>query len=285
MYKSIYILPKLDSPDDDRVQGIIQAIHKIADSLDVPIVYEIDNTTLVIAVGGDGTMLEAKRKAAAAGAIAMGINLGKVGFLTDFVSDHGVISHALRGAYANLDMFYLEERIGISILPNEQYPNIVSAAFNEYVVSSKQSDYIISYEMFIGDMYAGSHRATSLIIGVPTGSTAYSLSAGGALILPSMSVFQIIPVAPLSMTSRPIIVPSNIPIKILFNVNNRKNNHDMSFSDQPRIAVRADGVEVINSHSPLELTFIQNKNKVKLLHHKDWNFFNMLTEKLGWKNS
>jgi len=166
----------------------------------------------------------------------------------------------------------IEKRIGLDILDIVQ--DEYKSAFNEYVISTSKNDGIIEYKLYIGDMYAGTHKATSLIISVPNGSTAYSLSAGGGLLLPNMEVFQIIPLAPLSMTSRPIITPSNIPIKLI-----------ITNTSHHSISVRADGQQIVSKPGPLNFKFTQSANKVSMLHNTDWNFFEMLSTKLGWKNA
>ena len=132
---------------------------------------------------------------------------------------------------------------------------------------------MITYRLLFDDTDAGIYRANSILVSSPTGSTAYSLSAGGALMMPSIQALQVVPVAPLTMTARPIIVSADTQIEI------------QAWGGQ--VATRSDGLEWITSHvdytkeEPFSL-FVQNQGSVRILHNKDWNFFDMLTQKLGW---
>lgn len=272
-FNSIHIVPKLNEPDCTKVRDVIATITTVAHKLGIRIVdiAKIKPSTLVIGAGGDGTMLAAMRIAANTNATVLGINLGKVGFLTDFsANDLTNLRGTLFEIFSNSETFPHEKRIAINIERKTDSNHYVYVpAFNEYAIHA-HNDSIITYQLQIGDMYAGEHQARSLLLSAPTGSTAYSLSAGGGLLLPSMEVFQIIPVAPLSITSRPIIVPSKLPIKVKVHTYNT-------------LSVRADGQEILKSDDPLELTFIEHPHSVRVLHNKEWNFFTMLTNKLGWK--
>lgn len=277
MIESIHIVHKLNSEDDSYVQLVSDIVQDAAHSMGCTRVYsfaDITPDTLVIAIGGDGTMLHAMNIASRYNTVVMGINLGKIGFLTDFIVNESLfdnVQHIIK--HCDLDDSNFEERISIrgTYRLNEK-TTLSYAAFNEFVISNEYSDNIITYDLIIGDMHAGEHKATSLIISAPTGSTAYSLSAGGALVLPNMEVVQIIPVAPLSMSSRPIIVPSNMTIKVKFKSNGT-------------ICIKADGQTMERIDSVGEISFRNNDVKTRVLHSDDYNFFNMLTKKLGWKQN
>ncbi len=149
---------------------------------------------------------------------------------------------------------------------------VPTPAFNEYVISNVSSDELIRYHLEINDIDAGFHRANAVIVGTPTGSTAYTLSAGGSLMYPSMNVMQIIPVAPLSLSSRPIIVPSDAVVRITAET-------EGSFS------IRGDGKRLTqfegNKNIPIEIT--QSLKYTRILHSRNYSFFDMLTNKLHWK--
>ena len=274
MIKSIFIVPKINSEDDSYVCLVSEIVENAAYSVGCIQVYsfaDITPDTLVIAIGGDGTMLHAMNIATRYNTVVMGINLGKIGFLTDFIVNDALfdnIQHIIK--HYDLDDSSFEERISIrGTYKLDERTTLSYAAFNEFVISNEYSDNIITYDLIIGNMHAGEHKASSLIISAPTGSTAYSLSAGGALILPNMEVIQIIPVAPLSMASRPIIVPSNMEVKIKFRTNGI-------------ICVKADGQTVERIDFNGKMSFRHNDVKTRVLHSEDYNFFNMLTQKLGW---
>lgn len=286
MFDKVHIVRKLNAKDDRAVRGVVDTIEIVANNPPsyhqsdrrAQIVQEPDENTLVIAVGGDGTMLEAMRVAQKVNATATGINLGKVGFLTDFPKDSN-LGDAL-WTMIHQTVHPVEERIALELKiidkgnPTEWHP--VRPAFNEFVISNKLSDHLIKYTLFIGDRCAGVHRANALIIGTPTGSTAYSLSAGGGLLLPSMEAMQIIPVAPISMTSRPIIIPAHEEVRV-------------SIETEGEWILKADGSTLVTLKNDMyidsQVVISQSKNKVKILHSKHWSYFDMLTQKLGWKSN
>lgn len=288
MFNKLFIVPKLNDSDNQSVSRICNEIHDIVKSMkQFPTLQilspedknHIDNKTLIIAIGGDGTMLEAMRLAHKHGGIATGVNLGKVGFLTDFPNDSSLASE-LRTIIRD-GGYPIEERIALQYHMVDKGNSLDSLlpcrpAFNEFVISNKLSDHLIKYTLFIGDRCAGVHRANALIIGTPTGSTAYSLSAGGGLLLPSMEAMQIIPVAPISMTSRPIIIPSHEDVRI-------------SIETHDNWILKSDGSTLGSFENNLfidtQVVITQSKRKVNILHSKHWSYFDMLTQKLGWKSN
>lgn len=273
-FNSVHIVPKLNAAEDPAITKVVSLIVDTVGRLNVRAVTRdgIQADTLVIAVGGDGTMLEAMRLAAHADATAIGVNLGRIGFLTD-VSAHQHLTHAIAAAILRLTDTFIEERMLLSTSINDVL------AINEVSVSQLYADSLITYRLRIGDVDAGIHRANGLLISTPTGSTAYSLSVGGALMMPEMDAIQIVPVAPATMTSRPIIVPSSTHIEM----------HVWGGD----VTVRADGrilEDMIvegwkpSKADPYKVTIKPYVNKAKILHFSGWNFFDVLTEKLGWKH-
>lgn len=274
-FTKVYIVRKLNHADGPIVKTVAAQVVRAAQyigHLVIDDVTKIDKDTLIVAVGGDGTMLEAMRLAVMKEAIATGINLGKVGFLTDF-ANAGLLYTELLELFDDSCGFPLESRIAITAnrvgAEGNDFPIPV---FNEFVLSNVSSDEIITYRLRIDNVDAGEHRANAVIVGTPTGSTAYTLSNGGSLLYPSMNVMQIVPVAPLSLSSRPIIVPGNAEISI-------------SIKTDGTTALKGDGIRVceFRENQDIDVSITGYKNPVRILHTKDWNFFNMLTDKLGWK--
>lgn len=276
-FSSVHIVPKLNAKQDPKVLGAVDVISTTASRLGVYVVNrdEVSASTLVIAVGGDGTMLEAMRIAAQANATAIGVNLGNVGFLTD-LSIHSHFARAIADALVQLSDTLIVERTVLTTSVSEH-----TIACNEISVSQLYADSLITYRLRIGDVDAGVHKANGILIATPTGSTAYSLSVGGALMMPEMEAVQIAPVAPATMTSRPIIVPASAPI-------------ELQVWGGGAITVRADG-QIVGScegecvasstrENPYLVTVLPYKNKARVLHFDGWNFFDVLTEKLGWKH-
>lgn len=274
MFYSIHLIPKLNSMDDPVVQRTIEMIERVAQGLGVQVVPrdQILGHTLIIAVGGDGTMLEAMRLAALCDATALGVNLGRVGFLSDLNLEHpkhGNIDTVITDILSQDLSTFVEQR---TVLVTSLDGNVL--ACNEISVSPLYSDTLLTYHLRVGAFSAGVHRANGILIATSTGSTAYSLSAGGALMMPELDAIQIVPVAPLTMTSRPLIVPSNSVV-------------DLELIGEG-LAVRADG-QIINrtdheytKASPYRLTIRRYLRQSKVLHLADWNFFDSLTQKLGW---
>jgi NAD+ kinase len=161
----------------------------------------------------------------------------------------------------------------LSIKP-ERGPSF--STMNEVSIANSQSDSAVEYHLRINQHYAGLHRANSVVISTPTGSTAYALSAGGAIVYPSLSVVEIVPVAPLTMASRPIIVSGDATIEV-----------EARIRDGGSISARGDGLLFGNyvtdtSEMSVKFTVSVHPNKARLLHAPDWNFFEVLTNKLGW---
>lgn len=281
MYKSIKIIPKLDAIDHPFVQDIIAIIKQAAEQCHVTInKFGGTRDTLFIAVGGDGTMLEAMREASLFGGAAFAINLGHVGFLTEVsipqrdVAMSNIVQAELFGLIVNVieqTGTWEEERI---LLTGKGFSDREAevVACNEFSISRDVSDSMIFYRLFINNIDGGVHRANSLVISTPTGSTAYSLSGGGALMFPNIEAFQIVPIAPMTMTARPIIVGGKADIKVHVWGGN--------------VVVRADGricseETAKDAPSAVEYSFT-NGDKTRVIHFDGWNFFEVLADKFGW---
>lgn len=277
----VYLIKKPNDPD--RVQPVVGIIKKAVLKLNDVYTFQKtyinhdeqffnsnppDETKMFIAIGGDGTMLDALKKSTQIDDVkgVIGINLGKVGFLTDFTVDD-TLEQTLFDILGGGSKYKIEERI--ALCTETKWNN--SIAFNEFSISSEFSDTMIEYTLKINNHYAGIHRANSIIVGTPTGSTAYTLSAGGGLLLPTMEAMQIVPVAPFSLTSRPIIT-------------NSKDIVSIEVESQGNIVIRADGHIIGGAYKSTRVAITQTQYKGKIVHSEDWNYFDMLTQKLGWKS-
>lgn len=228
-----------------------------------------ENADLVIVIGGDGNMLGMARKIAKYGVPLIGINRGNLGFLTDiapqtmFEQLHSCLE---RGEFVIEERFLLEatiERNGKIIESNN--------ALNEIVVHASQIAKTIDFEVSIDGKFAFSQRSDGLIIATPTGSTAYSLSAGGPILSPNLNAIALVPMNPHSLSSRPLVVDGDSLISLRF-----------ARYNQPSLTLACDS----QVHFPFEvddrIIVKKSADPLQLLHLTDYNYFTVLGSKLGW---
>ena len=227
----------------------------------------IQRADLVIAIGGDGTMLNASRRYGSKGIPILGINLGKLGFLTDIAPEEltSSIIKVIENDYIEDKRFFLEAAVSNkkeSFLP-----------LNEVVVHSGAIAQLIEYNLFVNDEFVYRQKADGIIISSPTGSTAYSLSGGGPIIHPNLDVLILMPMFPQTLSSSPLIVSAESSIRIeLLDKTNKKH---VSFDSHNSISLNGEA-EVLVSKAQSELT---------LIHPKDHNFYESCRNKLGWSSS
>lgn len=281
-FKSVYIVKR--PGNNDSVDYIEESIHAAAISCGVEFGrLNLDEHSLVVAIGGDGTMLEAMRRAVLSGAAAIGINVGRVGFLTDVNLDGkpGSMDERLMWSFFvqlfKSEIELTEEKRTVLKHNREDWQHTdrkFDLAVNEFSISRTDGDCMIEYSLKIDGFDGGVHRANSILFSSSTGSTAYALSAGGALMLPSVPAIQIVPVAPLTLTSRPLIVNPESRIEVAV------------WGDG--ITLRGDGNVLVKSHDsftvekPFRFVFQAFPERVRVLHLKNWDFFDVLHQKLGW---
>ena len=227
----------------------------------------IQRADLVIAIGGDGTMLNASRRYGSKGIPILGINLGKLGFLTDIAPEEltSSIIKVIENDYIEDKRFFLEAAVS-----NKKESFL---ALNEVVVHSGAIAQLIEYNLFVNDEFVYRQKADGIIISSPTGSTAYSLSGGGPIIHPNLDVLILMPMFPQTLSSSPLIVSAESSIKIeLLDKTNKKH---LSFDSHNSISLNGEA-EVLVSKAKSELT---------LIHPKDHNFYESCRNKLGWSSS
>ncbi|AKZ66132.1 NAD(+) kinase [Candidatus Palibaumannia cicadellinicola] len=224
---------------------------------------------LAIIIGGDGNMLGAARILSRYEIKVIGINRGNVGFLTDIDDDSALkqLSDILLGNYSSEKRFLLDVRIC--------HKNICGkpiTAINEVVLHSGNISNIIEFDVYIDDYFAFSQRADGIIISTPTGSTAYSLSAGGPIIIPTVDSILLVPMFPHTLSSRPLVINGNSKIRLKCKCTNLKPDVKISCDSQIAVPIKY-GEEII----------IQRSNDyLYLIHPNNYNYFNTLSLKLGW---
>lgn len=225
---------------------------------------------LAIVLGGDGTMLNIARTLAPFDIPLVGVNQGRLGFLTDLSieSMQQSIDSMLKGEYVTEQRMLLATRVlrnGAEVFS--------SRAFNEVAVHRSNVGSMIEFEVRINGEYLYNQRADGLIVATPTGSTAYALSAGGPIVHPSLNVISLVPVCPHTLSNRPIVVAGESQIGIL----THRNNED--------VRVRFDSHTFFDLHLHDTLMVTACSRPVCLLHPVGHSYYHTLREKLLWNKS
>jgi NAD+ kinase len=221
---------------------------------------------LVVVLGGDGTLLSAVRATAATDAPLLGVNLGSLGFLTDVpLSSLFSMLEAIaqgRAAAEQRSLMQCDLLRGEEILGSYK-------AFNDVVVNKTALARLNNYDLFVDKVFVSSYRADGMIVATPTGSTAYSLSAGGPVVMPTVNAFVITPVAPHSLTHRPLVVPDSAVVEILLR------------SDEEVAYLSMDGQPGLDLRDGDRVRCRRSEHKVSLFR-TEADFFHVLRTKLKW---
>ncbi|ERM10359.1 NAD+ kinase [Pantoea agglomerans] len=222
---------------------------------------------LAVVVGGDGNMLGAARVLARYDIKVIGINRGNLGFLTDLDPDNAQqqLDEVLQGNYFVESRFLLEAQV----CKSDCSPRIGSA-INEVVLHPGKVAHMIEFEVYIDEVFAFSQRSDGLIISTPTGSTAYSLSAGGPILTPSLEAIVLVPMFPHTLSARPLVINSSSTIRLRFS--SRRSDLEISCDSQIALPIQ-EGEDVLIRRS---------SNHLNLIHPKNYSYFNTLSSKLGW---
>lgn len=170
-----------------------------------------DRADLAIVIGGDGSMLESARLAAPAGVPVLGVNMGRVGYMTELELDEiSLLDKVFSGDYT------LDERamLSVKLVSESGKVKFRAHALNEAVIANGAAARMVDLELLDGEELVSTYRADGLVIATPTGSTAYSLSAGGPIVDPKLSCFCVTPVCPHSLAARPLIFPDTASLKV-----------------------------------------------------------------------
>jgi NAD+ kinase len=221
---------------------------------------------LVVVLGGDGTLLSAVRATAATDAPLLGVNLGSLGFLTDVpLSSLFSMLDAIAQGHTPIEQRSLMQ---CDLVRGEKILGSY-LAFNDVVVNKTALARLNNYDLFVDKAFVSSYRADGMIVATPTGSTAYSLSAGGPVVMPTVQAFVITPVAPHSLTHRPLVVPDSAVVEIV--LRSDEEVAYLSLDGQPGLDLR-DG-DRVRCH--------RSEHKVSLFR-TDTDFFHVLRTKLKW---
>ena len=224
---------------------------------------------LILVVGGDGTMLRVARELKGSQTPLLGINVGGLGFLTAVSAAdlEEALDKLWRGAYR------FEARALIEASGKSRGKAFTSVALNEFVISRRNISRLIELETAVDGLFLTRYRGDGLIVSSPTGSTAYSLAAGGAVVYPTAEVFLLTPICPHALLNRSLVVnlSSNIEVRIV--------------SEQPESTLSADGQLERELSAGDRLLIRRSRNSVCLAHLEGSSFFETLRHKLNWSGS
>jgi len=280
--KRIGIVAKKNKPEAiDTIRGLIpfltdKGIETILDgetagltgessSLDIEDVPK--SSDLIIVLGGDGTLLHAARLVGKSEIPILGVNLGSLGFLTEIALEelNKTIEKVLAGDFKIEERMMLKAKIVTADGKKSEY-----SVLNDVVINKGVLARIINLEVMVNGAYLTTYNADGLIVSTPTGSTGYSLSAGGPVVHPTLSAIIINPICPHTLTNRPILVPeeSKIEIRLL--------------SGDGNVYVTLDGQVGVDFPEGKSIVVSKSKRKVLLIEPPDRDYYDVLRTKLRW---
>ena len=226
-----------------------------------------DRADLVLVLGGDGTLLSAARMVEERGVPILGINMGGLGFLTEVGGEH--LYKTLERVFAK--DFYVEERLMLRARLDRQGRRIAQATvLNDVVVTKGELSRMIAMTITIDGRFVTSLRGDGLILSTPTGSTAYSMSAGGPIVSPAVNALVITPICPHTLTHRPLLVPGTATLAVTLT------SHDkgamVTFDGQAGVAIREGDT----------VTIKPSQHKTRLIRFPERTYYDVLRRKLKW---
>ena len=247
--------------DKSRVQDIISHLKEVfkRNSIDVILSRDIKTPDIIIAIGGDGTLLKTAYNIKSKGIPVMGINMGSLGFLTEIPVPEidSAVEKLLKGKYR------IEERAVLRM----DCEGKTDYALNDHVISQTPDMRMVSLDVYVDRAFLTNVFADGLIVSSPTGSTAYSLACGGPILIPGVRGIVLTPISPHSLNMRPIVVSDDKTITI------RTLNDAMVVSDgQRKLSIRS-GTEVNIRLADFSLNLIRIGKR---------NFYDIIRDKLGW---
>ena len=219
----------------------------------------------VISMGGDGTFLKSASRVGKKDIPILGVNMGRLGFLADVSPDD--IEHCLEALHN--DDFAIESRALIQVEADGKPLSDCNFALNDVAILKRDSASMISIRACINSQYLNTYQADGLVVSTPTGSTAYSLSNGGPIIVPGTKVFSMTAVAPHSLNVRPIVIPDSSLIEL--DVESR--NHNFLVAIDGRSEKCKEGTKITLRRAPYD---------IKVVKRSDHRYFNTLREKMTW---
>lgn len=223
---------------------------------------------LIIAVGGDGTILHAAGLTGHGTVPLLGVNRGRLGFLADVTPEEMLenLEQIMGGDYSQEKRLQLDARITAADGTETR-----AVALNDIVVQRRETGRMLDVETRIAERYVNTHAGDGLIVATPTGSTAYALSCGGPILEPLLEAVVVVPICPHTLSDRPIVVPSNhhIAVKLL-------RRHDT------RAEVSVDGHSLGELAPEDSLLICESEHRITLIHPPGYDYYGILRSKLHW---
>lgn len=220
---------------------------------------------LIVVLGGDGAMLDAARRTAPLGTPILGINMGRVGYMSELEIDElSLLDRVFEGKYR------LDERtlLQVTVDGSGGQSKFSSYALNEAAITGGSAARIVDLQLSDGDELIYTYRADGLLVATPTGSTAYSLSAGGPIVDPKLSCFCVTPICPHSLLARPLVFPDTADLRIKNICNREKVLH-----------LTLDGRATFDLYFGDTVRITRSEMKVRLLRIKDESFYSKIRMK------
>lgn len=227
----------------------------------------VGSVDLVVSLGGDGTFLSVARLFAEVRTPLLGVNLGHLGFLTEVEPNE--IERYLDGWLSG--RFVVDERMMLdALLLDDERPHQPVAVLNDVVIGKAALARMIEFTVSVDGLVVSSYRADGLIVSTPTGSTAYSLAAGGSLLLPNMDAIIVNPICPHASSQRPLVIPGSSEVKVVI-----APGHEDAY-------VSLDGQVGFPVPEESELVIRRSRLVARIVHDPQRTFFHLLRAKLGW---
>ena len=256
------IIPFITTRIKDQLPNSFKYKVQVIESAD-----DFQNIDFLLTLGGDGTMLSAARAVEYRETPILGIHLGELGFLAKITTDV---------MFERLDMvadanYEIQKRMVLKgQIMNSKNPSTFYA-LNDFVIDRGKSHRLITLRLKSNDRYVADYKADGLIIGTPTGSTAYALSAGGPIIMPKLKAMVVVPISPHTLNLRPIVLPDDQTLEITFPIDG---NDGLAFAIDGQVNQYLDqNSKIIIKKAPYDINMID---------YKDSNYFDNLQRKMGW---
>ena len=222
------------------------------------------SSDVLVTLGGDGTLISAVRRSFKYDLPILGVYAGNLGFLADININEleNFVAKMVQGEYR------VDERSILEAQFTKGSKEIVQYAFNDIVLTRHSVSNMIHIETLVDAKAFNTYYGDGVIVSTPTGSTAYNLSAGGPVLFPLTNVFALTPICPHSLTQRPVVLPGEFAIEMK--------------TPQERALIIIDGQDKYELELGATLKINLAKKRVKLIHREEFNYFDVLKEKLSW---